>query len=166
MLLRWAWRGVDNEDSEGKQYAYGENITHHEDNWRSWQQELLQQKKVSWGCDRTISVIVYISVQQQVLLPRNKVANPVLSLFVTVALARRSDSWSCSVLPRRIKWFCYVWASAGLTIMWGAGMRTGSQLSRWWTALHVTHEEVQISKRLCFFPSLLDKVTLLLGFIY
>ena len=40
---------MDDEDSEGKQYAHGQNITHHEDNWRSWQQELLWKEKVSWG---------------------------------------------------------------------------------------------------------------------
>lgn len=38
--------GTDSKDSEGKQHAEGEDITHHDDDWKSWQLEFLWQKKV------------------------------------------------------------------------------------------------------------------------
>ena len=86
----------------------------------------------------------------QVVLPRHSCKAQLysLSLLFIVAMANRSDSWSRSVSPRRIKWSCSAWASAGLTIMWGAGMTTGSKHSSWWTASHITQEEEQKCKRL------------------
>ena len=48
----------------------------------------------------------------QVVLPRHSCKAQLysLSLLFIVAMANRSDSWSRSVSPRRIKWSCSAWA--------------------------------------------------------
>lgn len=46
LFLIIAEHGADSKDSAGKQNANGEDIAHHDDNWKSWQLELLWQKEV------------------------------------------------------------------------------------------------------------------------
>lgn len=49
LFLFLAGQGADGQDAAREQHANGEDIAHYDDNWESWQLELLWQKEVMIG---------------------------------------------------------------------------------------------------------------------